>query len=530
MSGDDRDVIDGMAAATLRWLDEHANYGVITTDRSLVVRTWNKWLATSTDQPPSRVIGKPLFEVVPSFVERGLDAHYRDALLGQSTVLSHTLHKYVIPCVRSSGEMMPQSGRIAPLVADGEVVGTITTLGDVSDRMATEKQLRAQIGVAEEARADAEAASRAKDEFLATLSHEIRTPLSAVLGWVHLLKARDPDVATIKRAIEVIERNAQSQLALINDMLDMARISSGKIRLEFAPVNMASVVAAAIETVRPAAELKSIRLVTDLPGKAVEVSGDGDRLQQIVWNLLSNAVKFTGNGGMVVVSLRADATGVHLSIADTGQGIERQFLSQVFDRFKQADTSAARRAGGLGLGLALVKELVGLHGGMVSAESPGPGFGATFSVHLPNAIAVTAAAMTPLAVTPAATTLDGVTVLIVEDDPDARDIASRTISAAGGGSLAVGNADDAIAALATSSIRLDALVSDIGLPGTDGYALLQAVRGLPNDKARIPAIAVTAYASPADAQRALRHGFVAHLSKPYVPSALVAAVRDAVER
>jgi signal transduction histidine kinase len=288
MSGDDRDVIDGMAAATLRWLDEHANSGVITTDRSLVVRTWNKWLATSTDQPPSRVIGKPLFEVVPSFVERGLDAHYRDALLGQSTVLSHTLHKYVIPCVRSSGEMMPQSGRIAPLMADGQVVGTITTLGDVSDRMATEKQLRAQIGAAEEARAEAEAASRANDEFLATLSHEMR--------------------------------------------------------LEFAPVNLASVAAAAIETVRPAAELKSIRLVTDLPGKAVDVTGDADRLQQVVWNLLSNAVKFTGNGGMVVVSLRADATGVHLSIADTGQGIERQFLSQVFDRFKQADTSAARRA------------------------------------------------------------------------------------------------------------------------------------------------------------------------------------------
>jgi signal transduction histidine kinase len=191
-------------------------------------------------------------------------------------------------------------------------------------------------------------------------------------------------MSTVKRAVEVIERNAQSQLTLISDMLDMARISSGKIRLEFATVNMASVVAAAMDGIRPAADAKSIRLVSDLPPTSVEVSGDSDRLQQIVWNLLSNAVKFTGDGGMVVVSLRADDSGVHLTVADTGQGIDRKFLSQVFDRFKQADTSAARRAGGLGLGLALVKDLVSLHGGHVAVESPGPGLGATFAVHLPN--------------------------------------------------------------------------------------------------------------------------------------------------
>ena len=528
MSRNEASAIDGTAAATLRWLDDHADYGVITTDRSLVVRTWNKWLATCTDLPASRMIGRPLFEAVPSLVARGLDTYYRDALAGQSTVLSHTLHKYIIPCVRANGELMPQSGRIAPLISDGAVIGTITLFSDVSDRMATEKQLRAQISVAEEARADAEASSRAKDEFLATLSHEIRTPLSAVLGWVHLLKARDPDAATVKRAIEVIERNAQSQLMLINDMLDMARISSGKMRLEFSTVNIAAVVAAAMDAIRPAADLKNIRLVTDLPPGIVEVSGDADRLQQIIWNLLSNAVKFTGDGGMVVVSLRADATGIHLTVADTGQGIDRKFLSQVFDRFKQADTSTARRAGGLGLGLALVKDLVSLHGGRVGVESPGPGLGATFSVHLPSPTASVASATAKAAVAPTASTLEGVHVLIVEDDPDARDIAARTISDAGGRPMAVGNADDAIAAITTTD--LDALVSDIGLPGTDGYSLLDAVRGLPNGKSRIPAIAVTAYATPADAQKALRHGFAAHLAKPYVPSALVSAVRDALDR
>jgi CheY-like chemotaxis protein len=229
-----------------------------------------------------------------------------------------------------------------------------------------------------------------------------------------------------------------------------------------------------------------------------------------------------------VVSLRSDSSGVHLTVADTGQGIERKFLSQVFDRFKQADTSAARRAGGLGLGLALVNDLVSLHGGRVGVESPGPGLGATFSVHLPNPIPSMAAASTKPAAAPTATTLEGVQVLIVEDDPDARDIAARTIADAGGRSVAVGNATDALAALASNAIKLDALVSDIGLPGTDGYSLLDAVRGLPNGKARIPAIAVTAYASPADAQKALSHGFIAHITKPYLPSALVAAVRDAI--
>ena len=526
MAAANRPAVDATAAATLRWLEDHAAQGVFTTDRDLIVRTWNRWLNTATELAPADVIGRPLSEVIPSLAERGLDVHYRDALDGQSTVLSHKLHGYVVPCRRPGGELMPQTGRIAPLVDEGRVLGTITLIEDVSDRVGTERQLRAQIAAAEEARAQAEAASRTKDEFLATLSHEIRTPLSAVLGWVHLLKAREPDMPTVKRAIAVIERNAQSQLTLISDMLDMARISTGKMRLEMAGVNLAAVVGSAIEAIRPAADAKNIKLVTDLPA-STSVSGDADRLLQIVWNLLSNAVKFTGDGGLVVISLRNDMDGVHLTVADTGQGIDRKFLSQVFDRFKQADTSAARRAGGLGLGLALVKDLVGLHGGQVDVESPGPGLGATFSVHLPTPVAAASTSAANPGSTPTATALEGIHVLIVEDDADARDIAARSITDAGGTSLAVANALDALSALASNS-KLDALVSDIGLPGTDGYELLTAVRGLPHGRGALPAIAVTAYASPADADRALKHGFDAHLSKPYLPSALVAAVRDAV--
>ena len=522
-------MIDAAAAAMLRWIEEHAAQGVFTTDRDLTIRTWNRWLST-VNCAAGDVVGRPLVEVIPSLVERGLDAHYREALSGQVKVLSHALHRHLLPCVRADGEPMPQSARIAPLMDGDTVVGTITIIEDVGDRVTTERQLRSQIAAAEEARSQAEAASRAKDEFLATLSHEIRTPLSAVLGWVHLLKAREPDAATLKRAMDVIERNAQSQLTLISDMLDMARISSGKMRIEMSEVNLTAVVARAIDAVRPAADAKGIRMVSDLPPSHVLVSGDPDRLLQIAWNLLSNAVKFTWEGGLVVVSLRSDRQGAHFTVADTGQGIDRKFVSQVFDRFKQADTTTARRSSGLGLGLALVKDLVAMHGGHVEADSPGPGLGSTFSVHLPNPIAGHATGAIKAVSQPTATTLDGVHVLIVEDDDDAREIATRTISDAGGLPVAVGNATEALAALVSSTPKLDAMLSDIGLPGTDGYALLEAVRALPNDHGTIPAIAVTAYASAADEARARKYGFVAHITKPYLPSVLIGAVRDAIGR
>lgn len=520
---------DAFTVGMLRWFDHHAAQGLFTTDRDLIIRTWNRWLVTATDLDAESVIGRPLADVLPSLFERGLDQHYREALTGQVKILSHTLHRYLVPCLRSDGSLMPQSGRIAPLMDGDDVVGTITVVEDVSERVASEKMLRAQIGAAEEARVTAEAASRAKDEFLATLSHEIRTPLSAVLGWVHLLKARDPDAATIKRAIDVIERNAKSQLALISDMLDMARISSGKMRLELSDVNMTGVVTGAIDAVRPAADAKSIRLVVDLPPGVTPVSGDADRLLQVTWNILTNAVKFTGEGGMVVVSLRSDRSGTHLTVADTGQGIDPKFLSQVFDRFKQADTSTARSTGGLGLGLALVKDLISMHGGEVRVESPGLGLGSTFALHLPHRIEESGRTAVRQAVRATESTLDGVMVLIVEDDPDAREIAERSITDAGGTTIAVGNATEALAAIASNSGRLHVLVSDIGLPGTDGYALLDTVRGLPNELGTIPAIAVTAYASAADAQRALTRGFAAHITKPYVPSVLVAAIRQALD-
>lgn len=515
--------------AVLQWLDEQSSQGLFTTDRGLVVQTWNRWMAAATGLPTSRVIGKPLFEVVPSLVERGLDIHYKDALDGQVKVLSQILHRYLVPSSRSGGDHMPQTARIAPLSFDGVTIGTITVIEDVSDRLITEAQLRGQIISVEKARAQAEDASRAKDDFLATLSHEIRTPLSAVLGWVHLLKAREPDMATVKRAVEVIERNARSQLTLISDMLDMARISSGKLRIEMTAVDMAAIAQSAIDAIRPAADAKNVRVVADLPSGVSIVKGDADRLLQIAWNILSNAVKFTGDGGLVIVSLRTDAAGTRLSVADTGLGIDEKFIGQVFDRFKQADTSAARGYGGLGLGLALVKDLVVMHGGRVEAESPGKDLGSTFTVHLPNRPATDLAVPAHPRPVIVDAILKGVHVLVVEDDSDAREIAERTIVDAGGSVTLVSTATEALIALTSSPQRPDALVSDIGLPGTDGYSLLTAVRELPRERGgNIPAVAVTAYASAEDTRRAMDCGFIAHITKPYVPNVLVNAVRDAL--
>jgi PAS domain S-box-containing protein len=526
ISRTDADFSRGM----LRWFEDHAGQGLFTTDRDLKLTTWNRWLVTATGMTGEQVLGQPLFEIAPTLVERGFDVYYREALTGLAKVLSHTLHRQLLPCPRPDGELMPQTARIAPLLDGEQIVGTITIIDDVSERVTAERQLRAQIAAAERARLTAEDDSRSKDEFLATLSHEIRTPLSAVLGWVHLLKAKEPDAATVKRAVDVIERNAKSQLTLITDMLDMARLSTGKMRLELRDVNMVPIVASALDAIRPAADAKNIRLVADLPPGIITVTGDPDRLLQVAWNIISNAVKFSGDGGMVVVSLRGDQAGTHLTVADTGKGIDPKFIGQVFDRFKQADTSSARHTGGLGLGLALVKELVATHGGTVEAASPGIGFGSTFSVHLPHpVVGADLAAAGPIA-RAAAATLAGINVLVVDDDADAREIAQRTITDAGGAAIAAGNATEALAALASGIRKVDALVSDIGLPGTDGYDLLAAIRALPSERGRMPAIAVTAYASDADAKRALQRGFVAHISKPYVPAELVAAVRDAVQR
>jgi PAS domain S-box-containing protein len=524
---DDATLSQNLSAALLEWLDEHFRGGIITTDASLIVRGWNRWLESATGLPATEVLGRRLTEVCPSIVERGLDQYYADALTGEIKIIAHTLHGYIIPDMRPNAkrDARIQSGRIAPLYEQGRIIGTVTIVEDVTERVASERELRAQIATADAARLDAEAASRFKDEFLATLSHEIRTPLNAVLGWTRILRVRDDvDTPTVKRAVDVIERNALAQLTLITDMLDMGRIAAGKVRLDIRAVDLASVTLAALDVVRPAASAKNVTLMSHCVPELVPILGDADRLQQIIWNLLSNAVKFTDGGGSVTASWTTDGPNIRLVVKDTGCGIAPEFLPQVFERFKQAQGSSSRRHGGLGLGLALVKELVGLHGGTVWAESPGLNQGATFTVSLPMRTAGKSSD-TVFHEPAGANDLTGMCVLIVEDDSDGREILERTIVAAGGNVIATMSSQDALNRLRECERLPEVIVVDIGMATDDGYSFLKQLRMLPLARGgSIPAIALTAYASPGDRAQALSAGFFEHFTKPFDSQTLLQSI------
>jgi PAS domain S-box-containing protein len=380
---------------------------------------------------------------------------------------------------------------------------------------------------------EAQEANRLKDEFLATLSHELRTPLTSVLGWARLLRTEQFDPEVTARALEAIERNAAAQANLINDLLDVSRIITGKLRLNVAPVELPAVVEAAVESLRPAAEARGVRLHVRLGDTPARVSADADRLRQVVWNLLSNAIKFTPRGGSVEVALAERAGHAEVVIADTGQGIAPEFLPHVFERFRQADGRITREHGGLGLGLAIARHLVELHGGTVRAASDGEGRGSTFTVRLPlmgiaeratskeeGDAAADEQAPGP---EPRASLLSGLHVLVVEDDADARVLLAAVLESGGARVTSAASAADGLAML--RRLRPDALIADIGMPGEDGYELLRKVRALdPSEGGATPAAALTAYARPEDRAHALAAGYQQHLPKPVHPATLTAAV------
>jgi CheY-like chemotaxis protein len=393
---------------------------------------------------------------------------------------------------------------------------------------------------AEHERARLEEANRAKDEFLATVSHELRTPLTIILGWAQILQRGNLDAIGQARALELLERSAQAQAQVIEDLLDVSRAITGNVRLAIRLLELSPVIESAMDAVRPAAEAKGIRLEATLDRAAGPVSGDADRLQQVVWNLLSNAIKFTPSGGRVQVHLaRADAQ-VEIGVSDTGPGIPPAFLPYVFDRFRQADSTLTRAHGGLGLGLAIVRHLVELHGGTVQATSPGQGQGASFTVRLPLARAGRAPALVeparpapaPAAPLGGARALDGLRLLVVDDEAAARELLTTLFQDSGAEVTAVASAAEVLAAL--DRARPDVLVADIAMPGVDGYALIRQVRACPAERGgRVPALALTAYAGPKDRARALAEGFQEHVSKPIdVPTltAVVARLAGPTER
>jgi len=395
-----------------------------------------------------------------------------------------------------------------------------------------------------EARVEAERLNQLKDEFLSTVSHELRTPLNAILGWSQLLAQKGPvNEVMLRKGLETIERNARAQVQLIDDLLDMSRILSGKVRLDLQPAWPAEIVGAVVESLRPTAMAKRIRLDAELDADAGPVLADGGRLQQVMWNLVSNAVKFTPTGGEVQVSMRREDEHLAIAIADNGAGIKPDFLPHVFDRFRQADTSTTRQHGGLGLGLSIVRQLVELHGGSVAVESRGEGQGATFTVRIPLQPALpdwNVAAGIPDGSEAGASVpglpradLSGMTILALDDEPDSLDVVLEILSATGARVIAASNPLDALRLV--EEARPDMLISDIGMPGLDGFEVMHRVRALAVPAlAAMPALALSAFARKEDRERAIGCGFTDYLVKPVTPALLVEAVsallEDAVRR
>ncbi len=701
-----------IAEAMLQWINNHGAQGMITTDNQLRICSWNHWLEVHTGKKSETVLGKNLLEVFPELVERKLDAYYGRALEGQSGVLSHKLHRFLIAMPASEldeDETMHQSVRISPLVEDGNVIGTVTIIDDVTERVKREAELqrqleqraillagesvarseaesarqrlqhlqaitdealghmalndllessvkairailgadtaaillvdrnddlvvratdgisfditgeklqagtgfagmvarerrpmsieppfppstllkvaeregtravsgvpllsdkrllgvmsigtrqdettseddlrfmslvgdriavaieRAQLFTAEkEARAQAEEANRLKDQFLATVSHELRTPLNAILGWARMLASGRIDERTSKHAVEVIERNAKAQAQLIDDLLDVSRIISGKLRLNICPVEPVSIVELALDSVSPAADAKEITLEAKLDKNIGTIPGDPDRIQQIIWNLLSNAIKFTPNGGRVTLEIRRERLYIEFSVTDSGQGISPDFLPYVFDRFRQADATVARAHGGLGLGLAIVRHLAELHGGTVQAASDGEGKGATFIVKLPiqsgNTTDGEQQQIDELPESHSPIALQGVRILVVDDDRDALDLMKAVLIECGAEVAIASSSGEGLVTL--NSHRPHVLISDIEMPFEDGYTFIRSVRALSEISDRIFAVALTAHANAEDKKRALEAGFDLHVRKPVEPSELIAAINSLLE-
>ena len=454
-----------------------------------------------------------------------------------------------VPVISRSGEVLgslffghPEAGIfserteriVGGIAAQAAVAIDNTRLYEAAHHAAEERKVLLESE--RSARAEAERTSQMKDEFLATLSHELRTPLSAILGWAQVLRRGSRDPADLQRGLQTIERNARAQAQLIEDLLDMSRITSGKVLLDMQAVHPSQFIDAAIETVRPAADAKNIRLEKDYRPDAGIIAGDPGRLQQVIWNLLSNAIKFTPRDGLVRIEVAPSDGHTEISVADTGAGIKPEFISHVFERFRQADASTTRRHGGLGLGLAIVKHLIEQHGGTVSVDSEGEDKGARFTIRLPTAAVqpaqtradrVAFSPLPPHSPDILLRDLSGVHVLVVDDEPDARDLIKRILSDCKATVATAGSASAALAAFRET--RPDVLVSDLGMPEVDGFELLAKVRALgPAAGGNLPAVALTAFARSEDRERALEAGFRAHIAKPVEPSELIAIVASIV--
>jgi PAS domain S-box-containing protein len=504
---------------------------IVGKDTNGVITSWNQAAERMFGYPATEAIGRHITMIIPPDRRHEEDTVLARIRSGQSVDHFETVR------VRKDGRPIEVSITVSPIRgADGVIVGASKIARDIGAQRQTERERAELLARTQAAREEAETANRAKDDFLTTLSHELRTPLNAVFGWAAMLQSGQMDDATRARAIDTIMRNANAQVQLIDDLLDLSRIASGKLRLEPQPLEPRPVIEAAVDAVRPAALAKGIRLDMGLDPKAGVIIGDPNRLQQVVWNLLSNAVKFTPRGGAVQIHLLERGSHVDIEVRDSGIGIAPDLLPHVFERFRQGDSSSTRLQGGLGLGLTLVKQLVEMHGGTVTAESRGVGQGATFTVRLPLQVArgpATAALPRSWAdgsvPSSAGGRLHGVRVLAVDDDGDGLALIAAILAQAGATVALSRSAAEGFDMLVAEPP--DVLISDVEMPGEDGYSLIRRIRALePALGGRVPAIALTAYGRREDRLRSVDAGFSMHVPKPVDPSELLTLVASLSSR
>jgi PAS domain S-box-containing protein len=513
---------------------------IVGKDMNLIVTSWNFGAERIFGYSAEEMIGTSIMRLIPP------DRHEEETEILSRIRRGERLDHFETVRLAKDGRRLQLSMTISPIMdASGHVIGASKVARDITEQKKAQEALKKAMEEAEtanrerlqlldserEARSQAERASRMKDEFLATLSHELRTPLNAVLGWANILRLGKRQGEELIQGLDIIERNARIQAQIIEDLLDMSRIISGKVRLEAQWVELAAVLNESIETLRSTAQAKGVRLQAMLDLFGGPIFGDPNRLQQVFWNLLNNAIKFTPKDGKVEVSLKRVGIEVEVSVVDSGEGIASEFLPYIFDRFQQGDASTTRRHGGLGLGLAIVKELVELHGGTVRVESEGLGKGATFTVRLPRSAAYSEpdkeshvpAALRRENPTLPEVSLANIRVLVVDDEIDARDLVKMLLEMAGAAVSTAASASEAMEMILKE--RPDVLVCDIGMQDEDGYSLLRRLRALEKkEDGALPAIALSAYARAEDRTKAIRSGFQNHLAKPVEPAELLAVV------
>jgi PAS domain S-box-containing protein len=507
---------------------------VIATDVNGSINFINPTAEAITGWTTEQAAGKPLdkvFRILQDGTRKPVEGAFSIIKRGHS-VVGATDHTVLLT---KDGRDIPIEVSGAPTRdSDGKIIGVIIVFHDVSGRRAAEVEREHLLHLERAARAEVETALRLKDEFLATVSHELRTPLTAILGWSSILNQLDvPDEEVRRSALQSIERNAKVQARIVDDVLDVARVITGKLHVDPRLVELTPIIRAAVETTRAAAGAKAITVSTSLDPDAGVVAGDPDRLQQVFWNLISNAVKFTPKGGRVDVRLARAGQYIEVAVSDTGMGISEQFLPHVFERFRQSDSSTTRAHGGLGLGLAIVRHLVEMQGGTVSAASGGEGHGAEFTVRLPRAGGVALQSgigdlesrrtLEAGHVEAASSDLTGLRVLVVDDEPDTLEVLRAGLSRYGAQVYTASSSADALEAVL--SWKPDLIVSDLGMPGEDGFALIEKVRALsPAQGGNTPAAALTAYVREEDRSRTMDAGFQAHIPKPVDPATLAALV------